>query len=53
MWFIISLIFAFAALFSGNIQFWIIFALMVVAHNIEHLAIQIKKLHSDEEQPNT
>lgn len=50
MWFIISLIFAVAALFSGDITFWIVFGMMVVAHNIEYLAIQVKSLQSKEKE---
>lgn len=53
MWFIAGIIFAVAALFSGNINFWIVFGLMVVAHNIEYLAVQVKNSQNNKEQPNT
>lgn len=53
MWFIASIIFAIAGLFSGDITFWIVFGLMIIAHNIEYLSIQVKKLQSDKEEPNT
>jgi hypothetical protein len=50
MWIIVSLIFAIAALFSGDTNFWIIFGLMIIANNLEYLAIQVKKLQKDEEE---
>lgn len=53
MWIIISFIFLVAALFSGNTDFWILWGMMIIAHNIEWTGLQIKKLQSDKEQPNT
>ena len=50
MWLIISLIFMFAATFSRDTNFWIAMGLMVIAHNIEYLSIQIKNLSSHDKQ---
>ncbi len=44
MWLIIGLIFVFAAIFSGDTTYWIVFALMVMSHNIEWVGIQLKTL---------
>lgn len=53
MWIIISVIFLVAALFSQNTDFWIVWGMMIISHNIEWVGLQIKKLQSDKEQPNT
>ena len=50
MWFIVSVIFAIAALFSRNTDFWIVWGLMIIAHNIEWTGLQIKKLKEDADE---
>lgn len=44
MWLIISFIFMVAALISQNAVWWILWGLMVIAHNIEYVGVQIKHL---------
>ena len=50
MWIIISFIFLVAALFSQNTDFWILWAMMIIAHNIEWVGLQIRKFHDNKEQ---
>lgn len=47
MWIIISIIFMVAALFSRNTDFWIVWGMMIIAHNIEWAGLQIKKIRED------
>lgn len=44
MWIIISFIFLIAALISQNAVWWILWGMMIIAHNIEYLGIQVKNL---------
>lgn len=45
MWLIISFIFMIAGIVSKDTNLWIVFGLMIIAHEIEYLSIQIKNKH--------
>ena len=45
MWIIVSFIFLVAALFSQNSVWWIVWAMMIISHNLELIAAEIRNKH--------
>lgn len=53
MWILVAIVFAICAIICNRDIYWVVFGMLVVAHNIEYLAIQLKKLLDEKKKEQT